>query len=70
MKFQCSVCGQIINTNESCPICGSNKDKIISLGDDENSVTYRCLSCGRVFENSSCKSLSQCVSERLRSQIC
>lgn len=51
MKFQCSVCGQIINTNESCPICGSNKDKIISLGDDENSVTYRCLSCGRVFEN-------------------
>ncbi len=51
MKYQCSVCGQIIDRNDSCPICGSDGSKIISLGDENNSTTYRCLSCGRVFEN-------------------
>ncbi len=51
MKYQCTVCGQIINQNDVCPICGSDGDKIIALGDEEDSTTYRCLSCGRVFEN-------------------
>lgn len=50
MKYQCTVCNQIINTNESCPICGSDGSKIIELPEIE-STTFRCLSCGRVFEN-------------------
>lgn len=52
MKYQCTVCGQIIDNGETCPICGSDHSKIIEIGDEkEESTTYRCLSCGRVFEN-------------------
>ncbi len=52
MKYQCTVCGQIIDRDDVCPICGSDSSKIISLGEDtQESVTFRCLSCGRVFED-------------------
>lgn len=51
MKYQCTVCGQIIDQNDVCPICGSDGEKIIALGDEKEATTYRCLSCGRVFEN-------------------
>lgn len=52
MKYQCTVCGQIIDNGDVCPICGSDSSKIISVNENtEESVTYRCLNCGRVFEN-------------------
>ena len=52
MKYQCTVCGQIIDRNDVCPICGSDSNKIITLNDsEEQSITYRCLSCGRIFED-------------------
>ncbi len=51
MKYQCTVCGQIIDKNDVCPICGSDSDKIFEIADEQNPTMYRCLSCGRVFEN-------------------
>lgn len=51
MKYQCLVCGQIIDQNDVCPICGSDSSKIVELGDNIETTTYRCLSCGRIFEN-------------------
>lgn len=51
MKYQCTVCGQIIDTNESCPICGSDSSKIMEVGETNNPTMFRCLNCGRVFEN-------------------
>lgn len=52
MKYQCTICGQIIDNGDRCPICGSDSSKIISVNENtEESITYRCLSCGRVFEN-------------------
>jgi len=51
MKFQCTVCGQMIEQNDCCPICGSDSSKIIELGDESSAASYRCLSCGRIFEN-------------------
>lgn len=52
MKYQCTVCGQIIDNKDICPICGSDHTKIMAIDDKEGeSTTYRCLSCGRVFEN-------------------
>ncbi len=51
MKYQCTVCGQIIDRGDVCPICGSDSSKIISIENAQESVTFRCLSCGRVFED-------------------
>lgn len=51
MKYQCTVCGQMIDQDDCCPICGSDNSKIIELGDDKTATSYRCLSCGRIFEN-------------------
>lgn len=35
MKYRCLVCGQIINTNVRCPICGAGPDKIVPYVEDE-----------------------------------
>lgn len=52
MRYQCTVCGQIIDRGDVCPICGSDSSKIISIEEGaQESVTFRCLSCGRVFED-------------------
>ena len=35
MKYKCLVCGQIIDTNEKCPICGAGPDKIVPYVEEE-----------------------------------
>lgn len=33
MKYKCLVCGQILDTNEKCPVCGAGPDKIVPFDD-------------------------------------
>lgn len=38
MKYKCLVCGQIIDTNEKCPVCGAGSAKIVEYV--EESLTW------------------------------
>lgn len=35
MKYRCLVCGQIIDTNKKCPICGAGPEKIVPYVEEE-----------------------------------
>lgn len=51
MKYKCLTCGQIINNNDICPICGSDSSSIVPLDEEEAKGHYRCLNCGRESED-------------------
>ncbi|MFA6755906.1 MAG: hypothetical protein WCR97_05410 [Bacilli bacterium] len=57
MKYKCLVCGSIIDNNEVCPFCGSDKTQIIPIEDKATTDSipiahhYRCLVCGKETDN-------------------
>src|SRR5574344_1318987 len=57
MKYKCLVCGSIIDNNDVCPFCGSDKTQIIPIEDKATTDSipiahhYRCLVCGKETDN-------------------
>ena len=50
MKYICKICGQVIDTNDICPFCGSDSSKIEPYETEEEKV-YRCLNCGHELDS-------------------
>jgi len=63
MKYKCLICGQIIESNDMCPICGSDSSQIVPLDEEEGKGHYRCLVCGR--ESDAGDYCPYCGSQRL-----